>query len=173
MFCFAADAWRVRDEWYFFTTKPNTDSVIPTNDGYYSVITEDQIIKQEDEDVGYMTTMAYFQGRPPKGKKSKWTIYEFRVKPDTIPATKHDDALKAKVMDSPSLEFNSIFFFFKFQWRNLLEKEKRIYLEDLGLILLLFVFQVSSFVAVNLFVKVKNRKGSTQGKTRMTEQSQK
>ncbi|KAJ0082148.1 hypothetical protein Patl1_12003 [Pistacia atlantica] len=91
------DFWRVENEWYFFTTKPHNDSVTLTNDGYYSVIKEEETIKQEDEEIGFMRTLAYFQGTPPSGKKSKWTIYEFRVKPNTIPTIQHDDALKAKV----------------------------------------------------------------------------
>ncbi|XP_031269385.1 NAC domain-containing protein 30-like [Pistacia vera] len=93
---------RVENDWYFFTIKPNKDddSVTLTSDGYYSTLMEEEIIKQEDEEVGFMKNMAYFQGKPPNGKKSKWTIYEFRVNLDTILVIQYDDTTKVKMIDS-------------------------------------------------------------------------
>ncbi|KAJ4713814.1 putative NAC domain-containing protein [Melia azedarach] len=83
------------NEWYFYTTRPNCK--LATDDGYYSVSMEKNIFK-DNRVVGFLRILTYYQGRPPKGRRTNWIIHEYRVNPDVIPVSELHNPIRAEVV---------------------------------------------------------------------------
>ncbi|EEF36295.1 NAC domain-containing protein 86 [Ricinus communis] len=92
--------------WFFFSKRRK--GKILTKDGYYDFASPPRgAIYEKIEPaagsrktrklVGFMRRLHFYYGRPPTGIKSRWTIEEFRIDPDTVDVNKDDHATKRKV----------------------------------------------------------------------------
>ncbi|XP_004301513.1 PREDICTED: uncharacterized protein LOC101315059 [Fragaria vesca subsp. vesca] len=83
-------------EWYFFTPRdrkyrngkrPNRKA----SDGYWKATGADKSIKSGNVEVGFRKALVFYNGKPPKGKKTNWIMHEYRV-PDsrTVKRTEND-----------------------------------------------------------------------------------
>ncbi|CAH9086952.1 unnamed protein product [Cuscuta europaea] len=78
-------------EWYFFTSRsrkyPNGNrpnravgSAEPgIVNGYWKATGSDREIKYGSNIIGFKKTLVFYEGKPPKGLKTKWIMQEFRV----------------------------------------------------------------------------------------------
>ncbi|CAH9072301.1 unnamed protein product, partial [Cuscuta europaea] len=78
-------------EWYFFTprdrkypngNRPNravgSDEPGVVN-GYWKATGSDREIKHGSTVIGFKKALVFYEGKPPKGSKTKWIMHEFRV----------------------------------------------------------------------------------------------
>ncbi|XXG46159.1 hypothetical protein AAC387_Pa02g1074 [Persea americana] len=72
-------------EWFFFTprdrkykngSRPNRAA----GRGYWKATGADKPINSDCKTVGFRKALVFYIGKPPKGKKTNWIMYEFRVK---------------------------------------------------------------------------------------------
>lgn len=68
-----------------------------TDDGFYSVFTAEDVLNSQNEPVGFMRILSYYQGLLRTGKKTNWIIQEFSVNPAIIPSSQPDAKTQAKV----------------------------------------------------------------------------
>ncbi|KAH0907542.1 hypothetical protein HID58_039369 [Brassica napus] len=73
-------------EWYFFCPlekRQNSSTVInrATKEGYWKKTGDDKKIKREGDDelIGVVKTLVYHRGRSPKGNRTNWVLYEYRL----------------------------------------------------------------------------------------------
>ncbi|CAH9103282.1 unnamed protein product [Cuscuta epithymum] len=78
-------------EWYFFTprdrkypngNRPNraVGSAEPgVVNGYWKATGSDREIKHGSTVIGFKKALVFYEGKPPKGSKTKWIMHEFRV----------------------------------------------------------------------------------------------
>ncbi|XP_013608476.1 PREDICTED: NAC domain-containing protein 78-like [Brassica oleracea var. oleracea] len=73
-------------EWYFFCPlekRQNSSTVInrATKKGYWKKTGEDKQIKRggDDKVIGVVKTLVFHRGRSPKGNRTNWVIYEYRL----------------------------------------------------------------------------------------------
>ncbi|KAL0751870.1 hypothetical protein Bca101_033873 [Brassica carinata] len=73
-------------EWYFFCPlekRQNSSTVInrATKKGYWKKTGEDKQIKRGGDDklIGVVKTLVFHRGRSPKGNRTNWVIYEYRL----------------------------------------------------------------------------------------------
>ncbi|XP_057251661.1 putative NAC domain-containing protein 94 [Beta vulgaris subsp. vulgaris] len=102
-------------EWYFFTPRdkkykngrrPNRRA----EDGYWKATGADKTIKKDDgREIGFRQKLVYYRGNAPKGVKTSWMMYEFRVNGPSL----LDSSLKWKRdMVRYDSFFSSSFYFF-------------------------------------------------------------
>ncbi|KAF8398370.1 hypothetical protein HHK36_017297 [Tetracentron sinense] len=79
-------------EWYFFSprdrkypngTRPNRAA----GAGYWKATGTDMKISSNGQLVGYKNTLVYYKGKPPKGEKTTWIMYEYKVADELNPQT--------------------------------------------------------------------------------------
>ncbi|XP_057967262.1 NAC transcription factor 32-like [Malania oleifera] len=78
-------------EYYFFTPRKmkyqkGNRSSRSTNDGYWKATGIDKLIRHGDIVVGFKKVLVFYEGKAPKGIKTNWVMYEYRVNhttPDT------------------------------------------------------------------------------------------
>ncbi|KAI4323160.1 hypothetical protein L6164_022789 [Bauhinia variegata] len=86
-------------EWYFYTRRDRKYATgLRTNrataSGYWKATGKDRPILRKGTLVGMRKTLVFYQGKAPKGKKTGWVMYEFRMEgphgPPKISSTKED-----------------------------------------------------------------------------------
>eukprot|EP00257_Ricinus_communis_P028343 XP_025015757.1 NAC domain-containing protein 45-like [Ricinus communis] len=93
-------------EWFFFSNRRK--GKILTEGGYFDLSSSAREAVYErstgptgsrktSELVGFLRRLDFYNGRPPAGTKSKWTIEEFRVNPSTVKVKNDDRSTKRKV----------------------------------------------------------------------------
>lgn len=84
---FVSDDYGVNraEEWFFFTSRDreHENEKIQngvTVDGYWQVIGEDdEIIKQNNETLGFRKILEFYKGNPPNGDNTSWIMHEIKV----------------------------------------------------------------------------------------------
>ncbi|XP_022853870.1 NAC domain-containing protein 67-like [Olea europaea var. sylvestris] len=94
------------EEWFFFTSRDreHENEKIQngvTVDGYWQVIGEDdEIIKQNNETLGFRKILEFYKGNPPNGDNTSWIMHEIKVNDQhTVAAddTKLDDWIVCRI----------------------------------------------------------------------------
>ncbi|XP_065851248.1 NAC domain-containing protein 1-like [Euphorbia lathyris] len=72
------------DEWYFFTPRdrkyPNGDRPNrAAGDGFWKATGADKAIKFKGKKVGLKKSLVFYRGKPPRGEKTDWIMYEFKL----------------------------------------------------------------------------------------------
>ncbi|CAH9092201.1 unnamed protein product [Cuscuta epithymum] len=71
-------------EWYFYCQREKKYAIgsrtkRATDTGYWKATGNDRIVKYEGRTVGMIKTLVFYQGHPPKGKRTDWVIHEYRM----------------------------------------------------------------------------------------------
>ncbi|KDP34388.1 hypothetical protein JCGZ_12782 [Jatropha curcas] len=86
-------------EWYFFSNRRK--GKILTKDGFYRVSSRNHVYmsKHKKELIGFVRKLDFYHGRPDKGSKSQWSIYEYRVNPEWLQVNEMDHATREKILN--------------------------------------------------------------------------
>ncbi|RAL51590.1 hypothetical protein DM860_011092 [Cuscuta australis] len=71
-------------EWYFFCQRERkyasgSRSKRATETGFWKATGNDRIVKYDGRTVGMIKTLVFYEGVPPKGKRTDWVIHEYRM----------------------------------------------------------------------------------------------
>lgn len=88
-------------EWYFFTPRdrkyPNGDRPDRAAAGGYWKLTGANIPIQVGMIRGSKKSLDYYEGKPPKGKKTAWKMHEYNLHQDIAPPNKKVKGVSTKV----------------------------------------------------------------------------
>ncbi|KAE8776853.1 NAC domain-containing protein 78 [Hordeum vulgare] len=91
-------------QWYFFCTRGRKYSVgyrtnRSTEGGYWKATGKDRQVVYENRTVGMKRTLVFHAGKAPKGTRTDWVMYEYRLAQGEIPdaGVRLDDSVLCKV----------------------------------------------------------------------------
>ncbi|RRT38488.1 hypothetical protein B296_00024682 [Ensete ventricosum] len=89
------------NEWYFFSLRDlkyatGQRANRATMSGYWKATGKDKPVTRKGLLVGMRKTLVFYQGRAPKGKKTKWVMHEFRME--------GSDGAPKRISTKPSME---------------------------------------------------------------------
>jgi hypothetical protein len=79
-------------EWYFFCTRDRKYSIgsrtnRSTEAGYWKATGKDRVVVYNSRTVGMKRTLVFHLGKPPRGSRTDWVMYEYRLVESEIPAS--------------------------------------------------------------------------------------
>jgi hypothetical protein len=79
-------------EWYFFCTRDRKYSIgsrtnRSTEAGYWKATGKDRPVVYNSRTVGMKRTLVFHLGKPPRGNRTDWVMYEYRLVESEIPAS--------------------------------------------------------------------------------------
>ncbi|KAM5562218.1 NAC domain-containing protein 82 [Rosa sericea] len=83
--------WRFGDlKWYFFSPiekKYATGARVnrATEAGYWKMSGKDRSVNYNGEVVGWIKTLVFYTGRPPRGDRTDWVLHEYRLEDKGVP----------------------------------------------------------------------------------------
>uniref|UniRef100_A0ACD5WQP4 Uncharacterized protein n=1 Tax=Avena sativa TaxID=4498 RepID=A0ACD5WQP4_AVESA len=95
-------------EWYFFCTRDRKYSVgsrtkRSTEAGYWKATGKDRPVMHKSRTVGMKRTLVFHLGKPPRGSRTDWVMYEYRLVESDIPASHVDDCVLCKIFKKSGL----------------------------------------------------------------------
>ncbi|KAK4483411.1 hypothetical protein RD792_010597 [Penstemon davidsonii] len=67
-------------KWYFFTPRKNgSHPSRAASNGYWKATVGDKAIHHNDKIIGSKKSLVFYEGKPPKAKKTNWLMQEYRV----------------------------------------------------------------------------------------------
>lgn len=97
-------------EWYFFCTRDRKYSIgsrtnRSTEAGYWKATGKDRPVVYNSRTVGMKRTLVFHLGKPPRGNRTDWVMYEYRLVESEIPASdvKLDDCVLCKIFKKSGL----------------------------------------------------------------------
>uniref|UniRef100_A0ACD5TTC7 Uncharacterized protein n=1 Tax=Avena sativa TaxID=4498 RepID=A0ACD5TTC7_AVESA len=95
-------------EWYFFCTRDRKYSVgsrtkRSTEAGYWKATGKDRPVVHKSQIVGMKRTLVFHLGKPPRGTRTDWVMYEYRLVESDIPASHVDDCVLCKIFKKSGL----------------------------------------------------------------------
>ncbi|CAM0949920.1 unnamed protein product [Alopecurus aequalis] len=97
-------------EWYFFCTRDKKYSIgsrtnRSTEAGYWKATGKDRAVVYNSRTVGMKRTLVFHLGKPPRGNRTDWVMYEYRLVESEIPASdvKLDDCVLCKIFKKSGL----------------------------------------------------------------------
>ncbi|KAL3829569.1 hypothetical protein ACJIZ3_018371 [Penstemon smallii] len=81
-------------KWYFFTPRKNGSRPSrAAGNGYWKATVGDKVIRYNDKIVGSKKSLVFYEGKPPKAKKTNWLMQEYRIhEPNPKRNSTSDDA---------------------------------------------------------------------------------